>query len=155
MEKMRWFRDRGHELFLATPEDSAINRAARNENFEIAQLDFTKGTTPLDVIRLGGFIKKIKPDIIGTHSSVDSWVGLVSAYLKGVRWPIDRFLQRNSQFSRMGLVGSLLCIRRDTTSVRAEVTSCDRIWASLWYPILQLDLSLQKRLKSKRNSRPE
>lgn len=74
---------------------------------------------------------------------------------KGVCWPINRFLQRNSQFSRVGLAGSLLCIRRDTTFARPEVTSCDRIWASLWSPILQLDLSLQKRLKSKRNSRPE
>ncbi|MDC0143166.1 class I SAM-dependent methyltransferase [Verrucomicrobia bacterium] len=78
-----------------------------------------------------------------------------TARFKGVRWPIDRFLQRNSQFSRVALAGSLLCIRRDTTSARSEVTSCDRIWASLWSPILQLDLSLQKRLKSKRNSRPE
>ena len=78
-----------------------------------------------------------------------------TARFKGVHWPIDRFLQRNSQFSRVGLAGSLLCIRRDTTSALSEVTSCDRIWASLWSPILQLDLSLQKRLKSKRNSRPE
>ena len=77
-----------------------------------------------------------------------------AARFKGVRWPIDRFLQRNSQFSRVGLAGSLLCIRRDTTSARPEVTSCDRIWASLWSPILQLDLSLQKRFNSKRNSRP-
>ena len=77
-----------------------------------------------------------------------------TARFKGVRWPIDRFLQRNSQFSRVGLAGSLLCIRRDTTSARPEVTSCDRIWALLWSPILQLDLSLQKRLKSKHNSRP-
>ena len=77
-----------------------------------------------------------------------------TARFKGVRWPIDRFLHRNPQFSRVGLSGSLLCIRRDTTSARPEVTSCDRIWALLWSPILQLDLSLQKRLKSKRNSRP-
>jgi predicted O-methyltransferase YrrM len=78
-----------------------------------------------------------------------------AARFKGVCWPIDRFLQRSSQFSRVGLAGSLLCIRRDTTSARPEVTSCDRIWALLWSPILQLDLSLQKRLKAKRNSRPE
>jgi hypothetical protein len=77
-----------------------------------------------------------------------------TARFKGVRWPIDRFLHRNPQFSRVGLSGSLLCIRRDTTSAQPEVTSCDRVWALLWSPILQLDLSLQKRFNSKRNSRP-
>jgi hypothetical protein len=77
-----------------------------------------------------------------------------TAKFKGVRWPIDRFLKRNRQFSRVGLAGSLLCVRRDATSAQPEVTSCDRVWALLWSPILQLDLSLQKRFNSKRNSRP-
>ncbi len=78
-----------------------------------------------------------------------------AAQFKGVRWPIDRFLKCNPQFSRVGLVGSLLCIRRGTKSVRPEVTLFDRAWALLWSPMLQLDLSLQKRLKPKRKSSPE
>jgi hypothetical protein len=73
---------------------------------------------------------------------------------KGVCWPIDRFLGRNPQFSRVGLEGSLLCIRREEDSLRREVSWSDRLWALLWSPILQLDLSLQKRLKSKRDSCP-
>ena len=69
---------------------------------------------------------------------------------KGVRWPVDRFLRRNPHFSRVGLAGSLLCVRRDATASRPEVTALDRSWALIWSPLLQLDLSLQKRLKSKR-----
>ncbi len=77
-----------------------------------------------------------------------------AARFKGVRWPIDRFLKHNPQFSWVGLAGSLLCVRRDAASVRPEVTLCDRAWALLWSPILQLDLSLQKRLKPKRKTSP-
>lgn len=77
-----------------------------------------------------------------------------SPKFKGVQWPVDRFLKRNPQFSRVGLMGSLLCIRRDTRSSRPEVTPLDRAWALLWSPILQLDLSLRKRIKAKRNSCP-
>jgi len=68
---------------------------------------------------------------------------------KGVRWPIDRFLQRNPQFSRIGLAGSLLCVRRHAASTRPEVTILDRVWALLWSPALQFDLSMRKRFGSK------
>ena len=69
-----------------------------------------------------------------------------TARFKGVRWPVDRFLKRNAQFSRVGLTGSLLCVRRDAASARPEVTLADRIWALLWSPVLQLELSLRKRI---------
>ncbi|MBO11700.1 MAG: hypothetical protein CMJ68_13180 [Planctomycetaceae bacterium] len=71
---------------------------------------------------------------------------------KGVCWPIDRFLRRNPHFSRVGLEDSLLCIRKNAEASQTEVTAFDRVWALLWSPILQLDLSLQKRLKPKQAS---
>jgi len=71
---------------------------------------------------------------------------------KGVCWPINRFLNRNPQFSRVGLEDSLLCIRKDEEASQTEVTAFDQAWALLWSPILQLDLSLQKRLKPKQTS---
>ncbi len=68
---------------------------------------------------------------------------------KGVRWPIDRFLRRNSQFIRVGLAGSLLCVKRVTKSMKAEVTAVDRLWALICSPFLQWDLSIRKRLPPK------
>lgn len=68
-----------------------------------------------------------------------------SAKFKGVQWPLDRFLKRNGQFSRRGQTGSLLCIRRDAVSSRAEVTGWDRIWAWGWAVFFQLAASLSKR----------
>jgi hypothetical protein len=68
-----------------------------------------------------------------------------SAKFKGVQWPLDRFLKRNGQFSRQGQAGSLLCIRRDARSSRAEVTGWDQIWARSWAVFFQLAASLSKR----------
>jgi len=65
---------------------------------------------------------------------------------KGVRWPIDRFLRRNAHFERVGLAGTLLGIRKARESTSTEVTGLDQLWALLCSPILQWDLSLQKRL---------
>ncbi|MDP6890746.1 MAG: class I SAM-dependent methyltransferase [Phycisphaerales bacterium] len=65
---------------------------------------------------------------------------------KGVQWPIDRFLNRNPHFSRVGQAGTLLCIRRDAPPSGREVTMADRIWSILWSPVLQLRQSICKRL---------
>ncbi|MDB4458975.1 class I SAM-dependent methyltransferase [bacterium] len=66
---------------------------------------------------------------------------------KGVRWPIDRFLKRNSHFVRVGQAGSLLCIRKEREAASLEVTASDRFWSLVCSPILQWDLSIQKRRK--------
>ena len=68
-----------------------------------------------------------------------------SPKFKGVQWPVDRFLKRNGHFSRQGLAGSLLCIRRDAESSRAEVTGSDRVWALWWAVFFQLGASVSKR----------
>ncbi len=64
---------------------------------------------------------------------------------KGVRWPIDRFLRRNPHFTRVGQADSLLCLRKERAGDGSEVSLGDRLWARVCSPILQWDLSLQKR----------
>ncbi|MDB4458972.1 class I SAM-dependent methyltransferase [bacterium] len=71
---------------------------------------------------------------------------------KGVRWPIDRFLSRNPHFVRVGNAGRLLCIRKEREAASQEVTTTDRIWALLCSPILQWDLSIQKRRRRRENA---
>ncbi len=68
-----------------------------------------------------------------------------SSNFKGVQWPLDRFLKRNGQFSHQGQAGSLLCIRREAASSRAEVNGGDRIWAYWWALFFQLGASIRKR----------
>lgn len=69
---------------------------------------------------------------------------------KGVRWPIDRFLRRNPHFTRVDQAGSLLCLRKEREAARPEVTGADRLWAWTCSPILQWDLSIQKRRNRRR-----
>jgi hypothetical protein len=76
-----------------------------------------------------------------------------SPKFKGVQWPVDRFLKRNGHFSRQGLAGSLLCIRRDAESMRAEVTGCDRVWALWWAVYFQLGASVSKRANRLKRAR--
>ncbi|MGB0579779.1 MAG: class I SAM-dependent methyltransferase [Limisphaerales bacterium] len=71
---------------------------------------------------------------------------------KGVRWPIDRFLRRNPHFEKVGLAGSLLCVRKTSESSGSEVTALDRLWASLCSPLLQWELSWRKRLNRRSNA---
>lgn len=65
---------------------------------------------------------------------------------KGVTWPLDRVLRNHPQFTRVGQAGSLLAIRRERESARREVNGLDQLWALAWSPVLQLELSLRKRL---------
>lgn len=74
---------------------------------------------------------------------------------KGVRWPIDRFLRRNPHFTRVDQAGSLLCLRKEREAARHEVTEADRLWAWACSPILQWDLSIQKRRNRRRKASQE
>lgn len=65
---------------------------------------------------------------------------------RGVMKPIDRLLRRHPNYSRLGPAGSLLGIRKDSESARAEVNAADRLWSLLYSPLLQWELSLRKRL---------
>lgn len=65
---------------------------------------------------------------------------------KGVTWPLNRVLRANPHFTVVGRAGSLLAVRRERESDRREVSAADRLWALAWSPVLQLELSLRKRL---------
>ncbi len=68
---------------------------------------------------------------------------------KGVTWPLDRVLRANSHFTVVGRAGSLLAVRRERNSDRREVSALDRLWALAWSPVLQLELSLRKRISGR------
>jgi glycosyltransferase involved in cell wall biosynthesis len=85
MQEMRWFRERGHHLMLVAPAHSVLIEKATEEGFETATLLFTKNKILGDVLRLFGIIGKFKPDVVATHSSVDSWAGLIAAKLRRVK----------------------------------------------------------------------
>ena len=71
-----------------------------------------------------------------------------SPRFKGVCLAVDRFLFRNRHFQKVGLEGSLLCLRKVSVSSSIEVSVIDRMWAYFLSPLLQLQTSLRKRFRS-------
>lgn len=78
-EEMRWFRTRGHEVMLVAPPHSMLVKRADEEGFRTAHLLFTKNRIVREIFQFSSIVRKFKPDVVATHSSVDSWVGLVAS----------------------------------------------------------------------------
>jgi len=83
-QEIRIFREslgminRGHKIFIAAPEQSIIFERAQAEGMDVLPVIFQK-KNPLSVINTASLISRIKPDIINTHSSSDSWVTSLAA----------------------------------------------------------------------------
>lgn len=74
-----WLRDQGHRVHLFTPAHGELFRRARAAGLDCEATPFAKRTKLVDFVRLTRRFKAIRPDVVCTHSSVDSWVGLTAA----------------------------------------------------------------------------
>ena len=77
-------RGKGHRVLLAAPERSEILKRFRGERFEVRAIGFEKWSQLFDFSQLVNWFREIRPDIVGTHSNVDSRVGLLAAQRAGV-----------------------------------------------------------------------
>jgi len=68
---------------------------------------------------------------------------------KGVKLAADRFMKKNTHFELLGLVDSLLVLRKNHIAGKEEVTMADRLWSVILAPVLQLESSIKKRLRKK------
>jgi glycosyltransferase involved in cell wall biosynthesis len=84
-EEMRWFRSQGHDLMLVAPPHGVLAKRAAEEGFQTAHCLFTKNRIGREVFRFSSIIRKFKPDVVATHSSVDSWVGLVASTIHRIK----------------------------------------------------------------------
>ena len=74
-----WLRDQGHRVHLLTPGHGELFRRARVARLDCEAIPFVKRTKAVDFVRLVKRFAAIRPDVVCTHSSVDSWVGLLAA----------------------------------------------------------------------------
>ncbi len=84
LREARWFRDQGHRVHLVTPPDGALFRHAAAAGFDPIPMALTKGSQLGDLTRLVALFRRLRPQVVATHSSVDSRVGLLAATLTGV-----------------------------------------------------------------------
>lgn len=73
---------RGYRVMIATPQDTPLFNRARTRGIPVFPMDFNK-RNPLSLLKALRLIQKLKPDILNTHSSSDSWVASMAARLSG------------------------------------------------------------------------
>ena len=84
-EEMKWFRDQGHEMILIAPDNGTLYQRCKDAGFEVISVYFTKPRTLLNILIMLWVLWRLKPDVVGTHSSTDSWAGLLAAFLLKIR----------------------------------------------------------------------
>ena len=90
---------RGHRIIVAAPVNSNIFRRAQDAGLQVLPSEFRK-KNPFSVFSAVSMIDGIKPDIINTHSSSDSWVSSMAAKLSRTRPKIIRTRHLSTPISR-------------------------------------------------------
>ena len=84
-EEMKWFREQGHEMILVAPGNGTLFNRCKEEGFQVISVYFTKPRTLLNIFRMLWIIRRLKPNAVATHSSTDSWAGLIAAFLLSIK----------------------------------------------------------------------
>jgi glycosyltransferase involved in cell wall biosynthesis len=83
-------RDRGHQVWLATPRDGSLFRRARGANVGVIPFSFDRRRMPVQALQLGSLVRRLRPDVVNSHSSADSWTASVARRL---RWTKARLVR--------------------------------------------------------------
>lgn len=71
------FKQRGSEVWLLAPDDAELRTRAEAAGISTAPFNDAKWRYPFEAVRLACWLRRIKPDVLNTHSSRDGWlVGL-------------------------------------------------------------------------------
>jgi len=79
-----WFREQGYDVELIAPSDSQISKVAKEEQFIVHNRTLRKKTQLSDLTFCTKLFRKRNPLMVGTHSNIDTRVGLCAAKLVGV-----------------------------------------------------------------------
>ena len=89
LDESAGLRARGHDVQIAAPTDAPIFAAAERRNIPVhpVALDKRSLSSLMTFVRL---VRQLKPDVIVTHSSSDSWVAAVTTRMPSSRAAIVR-----------------------------------------------------------------
>ena len=104
--------EQGHQVSIVCQPDTALwNRCKgiTSQNFNCYPLRMKNPANLLSILSLSKIIKLAKPDILHTHSSIDSWlVGIVGKFLglpvirsRHISIPINHFFPNNWLYSKI------------------------------------------------------
>lgn len=77
-------RNRGHSCYLAAQEGSVILEKCCEAGFESFVISERTPKFLPSILRLTSWLRRIRPDVVNTHSSKDGWIGGIAARLASV-----------------------------------------------------------------------
>ncbi len=72
LEQARWLHDRGYEVAIASPSDSAVSQAARERKLTTVDMDFNPAYSPRTVLAFRRAIRTLRIEVIDSHSRADA-----------------------------------------------------------------------------------
>lgn len=72
LEQASWLHDRGYEVAIASPSDSAVSHAARERKLTTVDIDFNRAYSPRTVLALRRAIRTLRIELIDSHSRADA-----------------------------------------------------------------------------------
>lgn len=79
VSEMRGMQARGHELYLVTREQARIRREAEDVGIRTFTLPLRSAADLVSIARLARLLRRLRIQVVNTHSGVDSWVGSLAA----------------------------------------------------------------------------
>ena len=74
MAELTGFQKRGSKVWLLAPHDAHVRARAEAAGISTAPLYVAKWRYPFEVLRLACWLRRIRPDVLNTHSSRDGWL---------------------------------------------------------------------------------
>lgn len=93
-------RERGHRVIIMAEEDSGLMKKAREAGFETIAMSFLKKDYLASFLKLLKIFKEIRPDVINTHSSRDSWLAGAATKASSVKPALVRTRHLSTKVSQ-------------------------------------------------------
>lgn len=74
LAELTGFQKRGSKVWLLAPHDAHVRARAEAAGISTAPLYVAKWRYPFEVLRLACWLRRIRPDVLNTHSSRDGWL---------------------------------------------------------------------------------
>ena len=74
-------RDRGHDVWIATPPGGALADRAAEAGLEVIPMSFRRALLLTNALSLNSWIRRLRPDVVNSHSSADSWTAALARRL--------------------------------------------------------------------------
>lgn len=84
-EELTWFREQGHEMIFIGPDNGSLYEECKDAGFDVISIYFTKARTLLNVFKMILIFLRLRPNVVATHSSTDSWSGLIAAKIVRIK----------------------------------------------------------------------